>query len=98
MSKTTGQPRFAFYEEVEVRVSGKTRDQGIAGRRGAITGIANPEQPGQPVTYAIHVFGKEETWSVEEADLISTGRFVPKEILQSDESVHVSERGELLGE
>jgi Immunity protein 31 len=92
------QPRFDFYEVVEVRVTQKTRGQGVAGRKGAVTGVAQPEEPGQPFTYAVHLFGSEETWSVDEADLATTGQFLTRDELESGESLRVNERGEVLDE
>jgi Immunity protein 31 len=92
------QPRFDVYEVVELRWTQTTRHQGTAGRMGAVTGVAQPEAPEQPFTYAVHLYATSETWSVDEADLVTTGRCVPREALESGASIRVDQRGNVLDE
>src|SRR4051794_38369491 len=82
--------RYGFYEIVEVRLSPTTRQQGIAGQKGTVIGVAQPETVGQPITYAVHFAASQETWSIDEDNLVTTGQFSSAEEIESGESLRVS--------
>lgn len=87
------QPQFHFYEVVEVRLTPKTRAQGIAGRRGAVLGIAQSETEEGNVSYAVLFDRSSDTWSISEEDLVSTGDRKTRSDFYTGESLRVSQEG-----
>jgi hypothetical protein len=90
------EPRFAFYEIVRVRDTPKNRSCGIAGAEGAVLGIAPTEEGVHEASYAVSLYGREESWSLSENDLEPTGRMARREDFYSGFHIRVSRHGELL--
>ena len=85
--------KFDFYEKVVV-ASARPELEPITGKLGAILGRAQNDDG--KWSYAIHVYGEDEGWSVYEAELHSTGEFDRRETFYDGTSIRVSEDGELL--
>ena len=89
-------PRFGFYEIVEVRDTVGTRDQGIAGKMGAVLGIAKPDTADGTITYAVQLKGSSDACSVDERDLVGTGQFAGRDEYYTGDSIRVTQSGEAL--
>lgn len=92
----TEDPRFRLYEVVVVRSTPSTRRDGIALKTGAILGIARPDVEGRPVTYALGGYEFENTWTVAEDEIDTTGHIAEREDFFTGDSIRVSQEGDLL--
>lgn len=85
--------KFDFYEMVRI-FPAEPRESEINGELGAIVGRAQDDDG--IWSYAVYIYRDKECWSVDEADIHSTGEFDSPDSFKSGTSIRVSQHGELL--
>lgn len=86
--------KYIFCEVVRVKATRATLEA-IDGREGAILGMAQAEDGSW--TYAVHIIDLDESWSIEESELVATGRTMKRQDFYGGEVLSVevdSETGE----
>lgn|GEM_PF-7051065 len=88
-------PKFQFFEIVEVLSSNHTEKLRIAGRFGAVLGIASSEEESEQTTYVLHIYDEENSFLVGENEIRATGRSAKRDDFYSGEVIRVTQAGEL---
>ena len=80
-------PKFEFFEKVKI-IATDPKKQEIAGRIGAILGKSENEA-GQ-WSYAVHIYGDDISWHLNEDELETTGEFDVEETFYDGTTIRVS--------
>ena len=78
--------KLKFYEVVKV-VSERAPLREIRGLTGTVVGIIEGEDGHW--LYDVSIFDRDETWSVEEPDLKSTGKYLRREDIYEGEAIRI---------
>ena len=78
--------KFSFYEVVQIK-AGRPALQAIDGATGAVLGMAQNDDGSW--VYSVHILDQEESWSVNESELLATGRFMKREDFYGGEALFV---------
>ena len=78
--------KFSFYEVVVIRSERPTLLE-VNGLKGAVLGVSENEKNER--SYSIQIFDLNESWSVRESELVSTGKMMAREDFYDGEKVSV---------
>lgn len=90
----SAEAKFAFYEMVRC-ISGDPAKANIVGKLAAVLGRAQNDDG--LWSYAIHVYGEPNCYSVFESELEGTGEFARREDFYPGVSIRVSQDGRIVG-
>ena len=88
--------RPTFYDVVIVRRTEETERWGIAGKRGVVLGVPDPDEPGEFADYAVSLGPGIGNYMVREDELVLTGERVEREAIYDGTSIRVTVEGEVV--
>ena len=94
MNELTPNPRFVYFEVVEVQSTPETLRLGYAGSVGAVLGIG--ENGDGSYGYAVALDGREEAVDFAEEELAATGEHRSREDYYSGDVLRIDHRGRVL--